>query len=64
MPTGNTVRPVVQSAKRIPYNIRDKLEKKLNEHVDLTIIEKVEGPSNWVSPVVFVPKPNMTLDCV
>lgn len=49
VPTGNIVRPVVQSAKRIPYNIRDKLEKKLNKHVDLTIIEKVEGPSNWVS---------------
>lgn len=59
VPIDKTVKPVVQSARRIPYCIRDKLEKKRNELVDyIDIIEKVKGPSNSVSPVVVVPKPN------
>jgi len=32
------------------------VEKKLNELLDLDIIERVEEPSSWVSPVVCVPK--------
>ena len=38
--------------------MRDKLEQKLNELVDLDVIERAEGPTPWISPVVVVPKPN------
>ena len=38
--------------------MRDKLTTKLDELVELDIIEKVSGPSSWVSPVVVVPKPS------
>ena len=44
--------------RRVPFSMRDKLEQKLNELVDLDVIEKAEGPTPWISPVVVVPKPN------
>ena len=58
IPIDSDIKPVIQPARRIPYNLRNKLEEKLNELVDLDIIEKVEGPSNWISSVVVVPKAN------
>ena len=50
------VKPVVQPTRRIPFHLRDKVSAKLKELEDLDIIEKVDGPSSWVSPVVVVPK--------
>lgn len=52
------VAPVVQPLRRPPFNLRDKIEKKLDELKNMDIIEKVNSPSQWVSPVVVVPKPN------
>ena len=54
------VQPVaqLQPIRRVPYHLRDKLSTKLNELVELDIIEKVSGPSSYVSPVVVVPKPS------
>ena len=48
--------PVVQPLRRPPFNLRDKIEKKLDELESMDIIEKVNSPSQWVSPVV--PKPD------
>ncbi|XP_048729723.2 uncharacterized protein K02A2.6-like [Ostrea edulis] len=56
IPIDPDVEPVIQPMRRTPFNLRDKLEKKLNELLDLDIIERVEEPSSWVSPVVCVPK--------
>ena len=43
--------------RRVPFGLWDKVEKKLDELLDLDIIEEVpEGPSGWVSPLVVVPK--------
>ena len=42
----------------MPYQLRGKLEKKLDELEELNIIEKVTTPSSWISPVVIVPKKN------
>ncbi len=53
-----SVKPVAQRLRRVPINIRGKLEDKLNELEGMGIIEKVEGPSPWVSPLVVVPKPS------
>ena len=52
------VAPVVQSLRRPPFNLRDKIEKKLDELEAMDIIEKVNSSSQWVCPVVVVPKPN------
>jgi hypothetical protein len=52
------VRPVAQSPRRIPFGLRKKVEDKLTELLDADIIEKVEGPTPWVSPVCIVPKPS------
>lgn len=49
---------VAQPCRRVPYSLRDKVEKKLMELEDMDIIEKVEGPTPCVSPIVVVPKQN------
>ena len=50
------VRPVAQKPRRKPYPL--KVTRKINELVDLDIIEKVSGPTTLVSPAVFAPKPD------
>ena len=57
IPIDAEVQPVAQPIRRVHYHLRDKLTNKLKELVELDIIEKVSGPSTWVSPVVVVPKP-------
>ena len=52
------VRPIVQSVRRLPFTVREAVEKKLQELESMDIIEKVENPSSWVSPLVVVPKNN------
>ena len=44
--------------RRIPFNIRRQVEIKLDELQRLDIIERVSGPTPWVSPLVVVPKPS------
>ena len=56
IPIDNDVQPVAQPMRRVPYQLRDKLSKKLDELLELDIIEEVSGPSSWVSPVVVIPK--------
>ena len=51
------VKPVVQKARRIPFSLRQKVEKKIEELEALNIIERADGPTSFVSPIV-VPKPN------
>ena len=45
-----TVPPVAQSARRIPFHMRKKVSKELENLEQQGIIEKVEGPTPWVSP--------------
>ena len=52
------VKPVVQKARRIPFSLRQKVEKKIEELEALDIIERADGPTSFVSPIVVVPKPN------
>ena len=53
----DSVKPVAQHVRRIPFGLREKVEKKLDELLELDIIEGVpEGPSGWISPLVVVPK--------
>ena len=53
-----TVPPVAQSSRRVPFSPRGKLENKLDELVEMGVIEAVEGPTPWVSPIVIVLKPS------
>jgi hypothetical protein len=52
------VKPVAQAVRRLPFSLREKVSEKLNELESMGIIEKVQGPSQWVSPIVVVPKPS------
>jgi len=51
------VRPVAQKCRRIPYPLKETVTRKIKELPDLDIIEKVSGPTTWVSPAIFAPKP-------
>ena len=52
------VKPVVQPV-RLPFGLRGKVDKKLDELLQEDIIEKVPcGPTEWTSPLVVVPKPD------
>ena len=49
----NSVKPVAQPVRRVPFGVRDKVERKLESG----IMEEVpEGPTGWVSPLGVIPK--------
>ena len=50
------VKPVAQPLRRTPFNLQEKVEKKIQELLDCDIIEEVDGPTPWVNPVVSIPK--------
>ena len=50
------VQPVAQPPRRVPLHVWKKLEEQLLNDEKLEVIEKTEGPTPWVSPVVVVPK--------
>ena len=52
------VKPVAQPYRRVPFGLREKLDKKLEELLEADIIESVNEPSEWVSPIVVSPKKN------
>ena len=54
----DSVEPVAQRMYRIPFSLQERVTKKLDELESLDIIEKVNTPMSWVSPVLVVPKPN------
>ena len=51
------VQPVTQPHRRIPFHLRKQVEAELKRLEDLDIIERVDGPTDWVSPIVVAPKP-------
>ena len=52
-----TIKPVVHAPRRVPFSLRKKLKAQLTE-MEGTIIEKVTEPTDWVSSMVVVTKPN------
>lgn len=58
IPIDTNVRPVAQPYRRIPVALEEAVDAKINDLLRSGIIEKVEGPSAWISPVVVVPKAN------
>lgn len=51
------IQPVTQPHRRIPFHVRKQVEQELKKLEALDIIEKVDGPTPWVSPIVVAPKP-------
>ena len=65
--TDESVKPVVQPHIRILFHIRKPVESELERLEKLDIIERVDGPTPWVSPIVVAPKqknPNEIRLCV
>ncbi|XP_015747522.1 PREDICTED: uncharacterized protein K02A2.6-like [Acropora digitifera] len=52
-----SVEPTAQKLRPSPFGLSEKIEEKLEELVNHDVIEQVQGPTPWVSPVVVVPKP-------
>ena len=53
------VKPVARPFRRLPFGLRDKVDKKLDELLKEDTIEEVPGgPTEWVSPLEVVPNPN------
>ena len=50
------VTPMAQKPRRIPYALKDKVQRKIDELLNLDINKKVSGPATWVSPAVIAPK--------
>jgi hypothetical protein len=44
--------------RRLPYNMRGSVEKKINDLETLDVIERIERAIPWASPLVCIPKAN------
>ncbi|XP_050958284.1 uncharacterized protein K02A2.6 [Labeo rohita] len=54
--TDETVTPIAQPIRRIPFHLREAVERKIQQLLELDIIEPVTTATPWVNPVVIVPK--------
>jgi hypothetical protein len=52
-----SVPPVAQPCRRVPFHVRQQLEEQLKRDEEVGVIERIEGPTPWVSPIVVAPKP-------
>lgn len=58
IPVDPNIKPVQQAYRRAPFALEDKVATKLQYLLDQDIIERVDQPSAWVSPIVPVLKDN------
>lgn len=56
-----SITPIAQHARRVPIALRNHVEDQLLRLLKLGIIERVNGTSPWVSPLVIVVKDNGAL---
>lgn len=56
IPMKPDAKPVVQPYRRVPVALEVAVDKKIDELLGQGIIEKVNQPSKWISPVIVVPK--------
>ena len=57
-----SVVPVAQSPRQIPFHLRDKVEKECERLEKMDLIEPVNGATPWVSNLVVAPKANTPND--
>ena len=48
--------PIAQRYRSVPFHVRKDIEKLIAKDEKLGVIEKADGPTPWVSPIVVVPK--------
>ena len=60
----DSVKPLAQKYRKLPFHIRDQVEAELKNLEELDIIERAEGPTPWVSPIVVAPKKTGIRICV
>ncbi len=53
----DSVTPVTQPHRRIPFHVRKQFEEQLEKNEQQGVIERVDHPTPWVSAVVVAPKP-------
>lgn len=58
IPLKSNVKPVIQPYRRIPVPVEKAVDEKIESLLNQGIIEKVTGPSRWISPLVIVPRKN------
>ncbi|XP_058840941.1 uncharacterized protein K02A2.6-like [Topomyia yanbarensis] len=58
LPIDRSVQPVIQPLRRCPIPLLQKVKSKLDELIEMDIIEKVVSPTSWVSPLVPILKEN------
>ena len=56
--TDDTVPPVVHPFRRVPVALRDQIKEKLDEMVAGGILAPVTEPTEWVSSMLVIVKPN------
>lgn len=64
IPLKENVKPVAQPYRRIPAPLQMKVDAKIEELRAQGIIEEVNGPSKWISPMVPVPKQDDIRLCI
>ena len=52
------VTPIAQPHRRVPFHLQQKVEDEINNLLEQDIIERVTGPTPWMSPIVTPIKPN------
>ena len=57
------IKPIAQNLRRVPYSLREIVDKKLDRLLELDVIEEVpeHTASTWVSPLVCIPKKKITM---
>ena len=60
----DTVTPVVDPPQKVPVALRERIKQELEHMESLNIIEKVTAPSDWVSSMVTVVKPQKIRICL
>lgn len=60
----NDAKPVIQPYRRVPVPLEKLVDQKIDDLLAQGIIEKVNGPSKLISPVVVVPKGDDVRLCI
>lgn len=54
----HNIQPVVHAPRKLPVALKSQIKNKIDEMLAQGIIAKVEGPTDWVSSMTVVKKPN------
>jgi transposase InsO family protein len=57
----SSVEPTIDGMRKIPFALRNKVKETLDHMEDIGVIEKQEGPTEWVSSMVVVEKSDGSL---